>query len=116
MLYQFLGNELQLIQYRIAADVDDATMEFYAVDDAAKGEYLSKYPGAEISEIDNTGYEWLDGMEFADPEDAELAISLGQTAYKEYKQATDPTAQMLDLDYRISLIELGVSENDVLSM
>nr|DAY51594.1 MAG TPA: hypothetical protein [Caudoviricetes sp.] len=116
MLYQFLGNELQLIKYKITVEIEGAAMEFYAVDDAAKADYLSKYPEAEVSAVDNAGYEWLDGVEFTNPEEAEMAISMGRSAYEEYKQATDPTAQMLDMDYRISLLELGVTENDVLSM
>lgn len=82
-----------------------------------KNNILKNYPDAEVTLIDNTGYEWLDGRNFEESEKAsgmvEKAIEMGQEAYEQYVLNSDPNAQMLDVMYRITLLEQGVNVNDL---
>lgn len=130
MQYRFYGDELQLIKYHVLVKftqkIDpetgqeieaNQTYSLPAVTDDEKNQLLQRYPDAEVSTVDNTGCEWLDGMIFTQEQlqagELEKAIELGQQKYMEYAMSVDPAAQMLDLDYRVSLLELGVNVNDI---
>lgn len=131
MKYRFYGDALQLIRYelevtetRLVPDLETGEMEeqehtqiYSAVSGKEKNELLKRYPNAAVTEIDNTGYEWLDGRIFTQEQlhsgELEKAIELGKEKYAEYLMSTDRDAQMLDMDYRIALLELGVTESDL---
>jgi len=130
MKYRFYGDELQLIRYELEItetrsvpnpeteelEEQEYTQIFSAASDEEKNELVQCYPNAVVTEMDNAGYEWLDGRIFTQEQlhsgELEKAIELGEDKYAEYLMSTDLDAQMLDIDYRISLLELGVSEND----
>lgn len=134
MKYRFYGDELQLIRYELemtetrslpnSETGEFEEQEFIQVYSAAseeeKNELLQCYPNAAVTEVDNTGYEWLDGKIFTQEQlragELEKAIELGEEKYAEYLISTDRDAQMLDMDYRISLLELGVTESDLSAM
>ena len=126
MKYRFYGDELQLIRYQITWTETDPVSEeetsatHNAASTEERDEVLALHQGAECTVVDNTGYEWLDGMTFTQEQlsagELDKAIELGETAYTAYALASDPDAQLLEMDYRISLLELGVSENDLLSL
>ena len=131
MKYRFYGDELQLVGYELKVtemhpvlnpetgefEEQEFTKIYSAASEDEKNELLQHHPGAIVTEIDNTGYEWLDGKIFMQEQlragELEMAIELGEEKYAEYLMSTDRDAQMLDMDYRISLLELGVSENDL---
>lgn len=113
MKYVFINGAFRLINYHCSVvDENDTKIEYDAVGEVEKDGFLAMFPNATVEEIDNTGYEWLDGMTFTNEQrsagEVEKAIEMGEAAYMEYLYASDPDAQMLDLDYRLSLIELGV--------
>lgn len=126
MKYRFYGDELQLIRYEIEVtetelvpnpetdelEDQEVTHIYCAVSDNEKNALLKRYPNAIVTEVDNVGYEWLDGMTFTNEQrlsgEVEKAIEMGEAAYTEYLYASDQNAQMLELDYRLSLVELGV--------
>ena len=100
MQYRFDGNKLQLIKYEITAKsiitgTDDTVIELTdthtACTDSERDELLQHYPTATVTTVDNTGYEWLDGMQFTQEQlaDGELerAVEMGETAYNEMKNA-----------------------------
>lgn len=130
MEYRFYGDELQLLRYRLRREEEvtvfgaDGSMmpaeqiyEEYAAADAEKDAFLQQYPNAEIERIDNTGCEWMDGLHFTQKQreegGVELAQTLGEKAYREHLLAADRDAQMLDLDYRLSLLELGAAGGEL---
>ena len=117
MVYRIENDILRLIKYKIFPQKDSDA--YWSVsDNNEKNTFLTEFPDAVVEEVDNTGYEWLDGMEFTQEQiqasEVEKAIEMGETAYKEYQLATDRDAQMLDLDYRLSLVELGLVGGETL--
>lgn len=89
---------MQLIKYEITAKsiitgTDDTVIELTdthtACTDSERDELLQHYPTATVTTVDNTGYEWLDGMQFTQEQlaDGELerAVEMGETAYNEMK-------------------------------
>jgi hypothetical protein len=100
MQYRFYGNRLQLIKYEITAKnittgtdgtVIELTDTHTACTDSERDELLQRYPTATVTTVDNTGYEWLDGMQFTQEQlaDGELerAVEMGENAYNEIKNA-----------------------------
>lgn len=87
MKYRFYGDTLQLIKYELSIKNDDTSQIMTAVTEQEKADLLSHYPQAIISEIDNTGYEWLDGMVFTQEQlrngELESIIEMGEAAYNE---------------------------------
>lgn len=91
MRYRFYGDVLQLIKYELSAasETNDEILTeiFTAASDIERDRLLEQYPDAIVTEIDNTGYEWLDGMIFTQEQlrsgELEKAIEMGEEAYKE---------------------------------
>ena len=124
MRYRFYGDELQLVKYEIKYhepwNTDGEPVTQTAVDDFERDELLERYPDAEVAEVDNSGYEWLDGMIFTQEQlragELEKAIKMGEDAYKQYLMDSDPNYQMLELDMRLALLESGVSIDELYSV
>lgn len=114
MKYRFYGDEMQLVKYELVLSDDNV---YDAVSDEEKDELLNRYPEASVEEVDNTGYEWLDGKMFTQEQqrsgEVEKAIEMGQEAYEEYIMNTDPTYQILELDVRVALLEMGITAEDI---
>lgn len=111
MRYRFYGDELQLVRYEIkyhepwGTDGEPRTQT--AADETERDAMLERYPEAEVTEIDNTGFEWLDGMIFTQEQlragELEKAIEMGETEYKLWKEESDP-------EYRVSVLEEALME------
>lgn len=148
MRYRFYGDTLQLVKYEVTIEheferrervINEDTQEteyittaethtetFMAVTDEERDELLVMYPEATVTEIDNTGYEWLDGMVFTQGQrsngELQRAIELGQEAYEKSLLDSDPTLQIVELkenneilqDALLELAEMisGVMSND----
>ena len=121
MQYRFDGNKLQLIKYEITAKsiitgTDDTVIELTdthtACRDSERGELLQHYPTATVTTVDNTGYEWLDGMQFTQEQlaDGELerAVEMGETAYNEMKNAPSQDEINAMLMLQIAELKAGV--------
>lgn len=116
MKYRFYGDTLQLVKYEISVersrDDETTTETFTAVTDDERDELIARYPNATVSDVDNTGYEWLDGMTFTQEQlqDGELeqAVEMGEQAYNEMKnvQSQDEINAMLML--QIAELKAGV--------
>ena len=122
MQYRFDGNKLQLIKYEITAKsiitgTDDTVIELTdthtACTDSERDELLQHYPTATVTTVDNTGYEWLDGMQFTQEQlaDGELerAVEMGETAYNEMKNAPSQDEINAMLMLQIAELKAGVS-------
>lgn len=74
---------------------------------------MQHYPTATVTTVDNTGYEWLDGMQFTQEQlaDGELeqAIEMGETAYNEMKNAPSQDEINAMLMLQIAELKAGVS-------
>ena len=124
MKYRFCGDKLQLVKFMLSVkhEANEITKEpyvetFNAASEERKEKLLKRYPMATVTEVDNAGYEWLDGKIFTQEQikngEVETAIRLGKEEYEKYVMESDPTYQMLDLDLRVSLLETGVNFNDL---
>ena len=121
MRYRFDGNKLQLIKYEITAKntmtgADGAVIELTdihtACTDTERDELLQRYPTATVTTVDNTGYEWLDGMQFTQEQlqngELEQAIEMGETAYNEMKNAPSQDEINAMLLLEIAELKAGV--------
>lgn len=112
MKYRFYGDELQLIRYILTIGEGDSTQIIEASTDTERDELLERYPDAVVAEIDNAGYEWLDGMTFTQEQlrngELEKAIEMGQEAYEEIRNA--PTQEVINamLMLEIARLKVGV--------
>lgn len=117
MKYRFYGDLLQLVKYELTVtnkiDYPDGTTEettetLTAVTDTERDELLQRYPTATVTTVDNTGYEWLDGMQFTQEQlqngELEQAIEMGETAYNELKNA--PTQDEINAMLLLQIAEL----------
>lgn len=117
MKYRFYGDLLQLVKYELTVtnkiDYPDGTTAettetLTAVTDTERDELLQRYPTATVTTVDNTGYEWLDGMQFTQEQlqngELEQAIEMGETAYNELKNA--PTQDEINAMLLLQIAEL----------
>lgn len=122
MKYRFYGDLLQLVKYELTVTnkidyPDETTAEttetLTACTDSERDELLQHYPTATVTTVDNTGYEWLDGMQFTQEQlaDGELeqAIEMGETAYNEMKNAPSQDEINAMLLLQIAELKAGVS-------
>lgn len=118
MQYRFYGDTLQLIKYilRIKEEViagreNILATTFTAATEDEKIELLQKYPDAIVEEVDNIGFEWLDGLTFTQEQlqndEVEKAIEMGKMAYFNMLNAPTVEDYLLELDYRLAKFELG---------
>ena len=115
MKYRFYGDVLQLVKYEISVERsrdDETTIEILtAVTDTERDELLQCYPTATVTTVDNTGYEWLDGMQFTQEQlqngELEQAIEMGETAYNELKNA--PSQDEINAMLMLKIAEMEVA-------
>jgi len=115
MKYRFYGDELQLVKYELTVqrdyDGEQRTDIFTAATEAEKDGLLARYPGAAVTEIDNTGYEWLNGMVFTQEQirngEVDKAVAMGQEAYTASAMSQDEINAMLMLE--IAELKAGVN-------
>lgn len=114
MRYRFCGDILRLIKYILtveyeAVDGEEAYTEtLTAVTKAEKAKLLERYPTAVVTELDNTGYEWLDGMVFTQEErhngEVEKAIAMGEAAYMALRNA--PSQDEINAMFMLQIAEI----------
>lgn len=121
MKYRFYGDLLQLVKYELTVtnkiDYPDGTTAettetLTAVTDTERDELLQHYPTATVTTVDNTGYEWLNGMTFTQEQlqngELEQAIEMGETAYNEMKNAPSQDEINAMLMLQIAELKAGV--------
>jgi hypothetical protein len=121
MRYRFYGDLLQLVKYELTVTnkidyLDETTAEttetLTACTDNERDELLKRYPTATVTTVDNTGYEWLDGMQFTQEQltDGELerAVEMGENAYNEMKNAPSQDEINAMLMLQIAELKAGV--------
>lgn len=121
MKYRFYGDVLQLVKYEISVERsrdDETTIEILtAVTDTERDELLQCYPTATVTTVDNTGYEWLDGMQFTQEQlqngELEQAIEMGETAYNELKNAPSQDEINAMLMLKIAEMEVAITNEKV---
>ena len=120
MKYRFYGDLLQLVKYELTVtnkiDYPDGTTAettetLTAVTDTERDELLQRYPTATVTTVDNTGYEWLDGMQFTQEQlqngELEQAIEMGETAYNEMKNT--PSQDEINAMLLLKIAEMEVA-------
>ena len=108
--------------YIEGVEPDESTVNdryFISVEDADGfvNDYLAKHKALEYigtTKIDTSSYEWVDGVEI--PSEYQYAqdyidelLAMGEEEYK-ISLTTTTEDYLLDLDCRLSMIELGVTE------
>ena len=114
MRYRFINDTLQLVRYEITVTQpqNETPSVYTAADDAERDELLRRYPDAVVTTVDNTGYEWLDGIIMSNEEyrAGKLGeiIAMGEEAYTEMKNA--PTQEQINamLMLEIAKMKAGV--------
>lgn len=79
---------------------------------------LAERTGGSITALDSSSYEWMDGIQVADIPDtygeAVKLYEMGREAYEAALQAPTPeedsTEMLVDHEYRLTLLELGITE------
>lgn len=112
MKYRFYGEELQLVKYELLVtneyDGRERAEIFTAVTDAERDELLQLYPDAVVTEILNSGYEWLDGTVWTQEQlkngELERAIEMGEEAYTELCSA--PTQEQINAEVMLEIAML----------
>ena len=114
MKYRFYGDELQLIRYELISGEGENTRIMETSTETEKDELLKRYPDAVVVEIDNTGYEWLDGMIFTQEQlrngELEAVIEMGREAFEEMLSA--PTQEEINA---MIMLEIARMKAGVLS-
>ena len=126
MKYRFYGDLLQLVKYELTVTnkidyPDETTAEttetLTACTDSERDELLQRYPTATVTTVDNTGYEWLDGMQFTQEQlqngELEQAIEMGETAYNEMKNAPSQDEINAMLMLKIAEMEVAITNEKV---
>lgn len=126
MKYRFYGDLLQLVKYELTVtnkiDYPDGTTAettetLTAVTDTERDELLQCYPTATVTTVDNTGYEWLDGMQFTQEQlqngELEQAIEMGETAYNEMKNTQSQDAINAMLLLKIAEMEVAITNEQI---
>lgn len=126
MKYRFYGDLLQLVKYELTVtnkiDYPDGTTAettetLTAVTDTERDELLQRYPTATVTTVDNTGYEWLDGMQFTQEQlqngELEQAIEMGETAYNEMKNTQSQDAINAMLLLKIAEMEVAITNEQI---
>lgn len=112
--YKMMDGKVRLIKYILYAGSGDKNHAFLACTEDERSLFLESYPDAKTEIVNHSGYDWLDGMTFTNDQvlsgEVERAAEMGEAAYMEYRIASDRDAQILDLDFRLSLLELGITE------
>jgi hypothetical protein len=116
MKYRMCGDIVQLLRYKVTQKNSDPAINEYCVYAEERDAIVQRFGGAKncvVKEIDQTGNEWLDGMEFRDASQVPEALEMGEAAWRARVNANDGELQMMmylaDLDYRLILLELGVT-------
>lgn len=112
MKYRFYGDKLQIVKYELTVQREyegkEYTETYTVVTDDEKEQILKQHSDAVIAKIDNTGYEWLDGMEFTQEQlragELDRAIEMGQDAYMALKNV--PTQDEINAMLMLQIAEL----------
>jgi hypothetical protein len=106
------GDIVQLLRYKIT-QTDTAVVD-YCASIEERDALIQRLGGKPhtVEAIDQTGNEWIDGMEFTDAAKVLEALEMGETAYRQSVNDSDAGLQiykyLTDLDFRLLLLEWGV--------
>lgn len=116
--FRMYGETVEIYRYKADyTEQTDAEGEPEAVtyytpyeDDA---QYVAEKHGGTVTALDTSAYAWIDGLAFPSHDEARAAYDLGEQGYMEKKQAEstpqeDTDAMLVDHEYRLILLELGV--------
>ena len=133
MLFQIEDGVIRISKYKViykqfydsyveGADADEPSLSeryFKTEEDAQKFvvNYLSKHKALEYVEtvkVDTSEYDWIDGIKipngYSCPQDyIDELLAMGEEEYK-MSLAAATENYLLDLDCRLSMIELGITE------
>lgn len=103
---------VHLVKYLIE-DIETSDV-YYAMTNDERDMFISlcKSDNPTVTEVDISTYEWIDGYKLPES-DINMAAEMGKEAYEKYIMESDPTYQMLDLDMRVALLEMGVNLDDI---
>lgn len=103
------GATFDLVVKYLITDTETADV-YYAMTETERDMFidLCQSESPTVTEIDTSAYDYK-----LPESDINMAVSIGQEAYEQYMMNSDPTYQMLELDMRVALLEMGVDLNDI---
>jgi len=110
MIYRMYGDFVQLLRYKIT----QAETEYLCASAEERDAIIARLGDKPhiADTINQTGNEWIDGMEFKDASQVPEALAMGEATWVENKNANDKELQMAiyltDLDYRLLILEWGI--------
>jgi hypothetical protein len=129
MVYRMYGETVQLFKYKITYETKETvpgedgglteqtvTQTMYCVSDEHRDEFIQYLCCGNkphiVEAVDQTGNEWIDGMEFKDADQVPGALEMGEIAYRQYVNDNNINLQfskyLTDLDFRLLLLEWGI--------
>ena len=108
------GNTIQIYRYQLNyTDAEGNKQTHYAIDlpnIEAEQDRLERDGAFTVSELYTTDFEWLDGLDIGEC-NMEKAVEIwkaGEAAYIAALNAPTEAEYLLDLDFRMSKLELGL--------
>jgi hypothetical protein len=105
-MFRLLGKKVELIRYIVTWQEDGQEIQESCVSEEHKNEVEQRLTKQNIEftteTVDQTGNEWLEGMEFGSYDEALEVFNAGQQAYEQkqaMKQLTDNIRLRADIDY-----------------
>lgn len=112
MKFRMQGNVIELAKWTVTYEMDESEQTEIACSDEEKSAIVSRLEALDITPsvtaVEQPEYDWLNGMEVADLDEAWRLAELGQEAYLVEVNAPSETDYLVELDYRLSKMELGV--------
>jgi len=97
MIYRMYGDTVQLLRYKVTQKNSDPPIEEFCVTEEERDAIAQRLGGDEncdIEAIDQSGNEWIDGMEFRDASKVPEALALGE----EGQQCREYLARLEEID------------------
>jgi len=103
-MFRMLGKKVELYRYKITYTENEDERIEYCISEKHKEELVQILADMElaIEEIDQTGNEWFNGLEFESYDEALEVFNKGEQAYLQEKQRqelTDNLRLRADVDY-----------------
>ena len=118
MKYRMYGDKLELVRWVLTESYEfegkELSNTYTAVTEDERDKLMERYPDAVVAEVDNAGYEWLDGMTFTQEQlrvgELDKAIEMGESAYKQYLAQSDSAYQIAALEEAVLELAQILSE------
>lgn len=116
-MFRMYGRTVQVLKYKVSYTKNEEEQTYYAATEEEAQEIADRVSGT-VSPLLDSDDSWMDGIEVADVPDtyseAMRIYNIGQVEYerliKEPTIEEDTMSMFIDHEYRILMLELGLTE------